>query len=165
MKYCYMESPIGQLLLAGDDQGLRLVQFPNEDQAKMIQDDWQEDEAFFQNVKDQLNAYFVGNLKHFDLKLHLEGTPFQVKVWEELQNIPYATTISYGELAQRIGNPKSMRAVGAANGRNHIPIIIPCHRVIGKSGKLVGFGGGLDTKQFLLELEQQDRQQTFDLEE
>ncbi len=101
----------------------------------------------------QLEEYFAGERKEFDLPLHLSGTDFQVRVLEELQRIPYGQTTSYGAVAQRIGSPKAMRAVGAANGRNPIPIVIPCHRVIGSSGDLTGFGGGLDTKAELLRLE------------
>ena len=106
------------------------------------------------DVARQLQAYFDGDLKQFDLPIDPQGTPFQQLVWKELCNIPYGITISYGELAARIGNPKGSRAVGLANGRNPISIIVPCHRVIGANGKLVGYGGGLDRKIWLLELEQ-----------
>ena len=102
----------------------------------------------------QLRAYFARELETFDLRLAPEGTPFQQSVWNELCGIPYGETISYGELAKRVGNPKASRAVGAANGQNPIPIIIPCHRVIGSDGKLTGFGGGLPIKEKLLALEQ-----------
>jgi len=153
MYYCYMDTPIGELLLAGDDDGLGLVGFP---QGKMRHDpepDWIFNEKPFAAARQQLEEYFAGERKDFDLPLHLSGTHFQVQVLQELQRIPYGETTSYGDIAKRIGRPKAMRAVGAANGRNPIPIIVPCHRVIGSSGDLTGFGGGLDTKEALLRLE------------
>ena len=101
----------------------------------------------------QLEAYFSGDLRDFDLPLRLQGTPFQLAVWRALQDIPYGRTISYGELARRVGNPKGSRAVGLANGSNPIAIVVPCHRVIGSNGKLTGYGGGLDNKETLLALE------------
>ena len=153
MYYCYLNSPIGDLLLAGDDDGLSLIGFP---QGKMRHDpepDWIFNENPFTAARQQLEEYFAGERKDFDLPLHLSGTDFQVQVLRELQRIPYGETTSYGDIAERIGRPKAMRAVGAANGRNPIPIIVPCHRVIGSSGDLTGFGGGLDTKEALLRLE------------
>lgn len=153
MYYCYLKSPIGDLLLAGDDNGLSLIGFP---QGKMRHDpepDWIFNEKPFATARQQLEEYFAGDRKEFDLPLNLSGTEFQVKVLEELQRIPYGETTSYGDIAKRIGRPRAMRAVGAANGRNPIPIIVPCHRVIGSSGDLTGFGGGLDTKAALLRLE------------
>jgi len=153
MYYCYLESPIGDLLLAGDEDGLSLVGFP---QGKMRHDpepDWIYNEKSFTAARQQLAEYFAGDRKDFSLPLHLSGTEFQVQVLEELQRIPYGETTSYGDIAARIGRPKAVRAVGAANGRNPIPIIIPCHRVIGSTGNLTGFGGGLDTKEALLRLE------------
>ncbi|MDH3751864.1 MAG: methylated-DNA--[protein]-cysteine S-methyltransferase [Gammaproteobacteria bacterium] len=153
MYYCYLNTPVGDLLLAGDDKALSLVGFPK---GKMRHDpdpDWIYNEKPFAAAREQLEEYFSGNRKDFDLPLNLSGTEFQVRVLEELQRIPYGETTSYGDIARRIGRPKAMRAVGAANGRNPIPIIIPCHRVIGSSGDLTGFGGGLDTKEALLRLE------------
>ena len=153
MYYCYLNAPIGDLLLAGDDEALSLVGFP---QGKMRHDpepNWIYNEKPFAAARQQLEEYFAGERKDFDLPLHLSGTDFQVRVLEELQRIPYGETTTYGAIAERIGRPKAVRAVGAANGRNPIPIIIPCHRVIGSSGKLTGFGGGLDTKEELLRLE------------
>jgi methylated-DNA-[protein]-cysteine S-methyltransferase len=114
---------------------------------------WTKDKAPFAEVMRQLRAYFDGKLKEFDLPLTLEGTDFQRRVWTSLMAIQYGETLSYAELAERIGNPKAVRAVGLANGSNPIPIIIPCHRVIGSNGSLTGFGGGLDTKKTLLALE------------
>ncbi len=101
----------------------------------------------------QLDSYFAGELRYFDLPLRPEGTPFQLRVWEELRRIPYGETRSYREVARAIGSPEAVRAVGAANGQNPIPIVVPCHRVIGANGKLTGFGGGLDVKRLLLDLE------------
>jgi len=111
------------------------------------------DTQVLQKLKQELDAYFAGTLKEFTVPLRPVGTPFRAKVWEALQTIPYGETISYKELAQRIDNPKAIRAVGGANHHNPISIVIPCHRVIGASGKLVGYGGGLGVKEFLLELE------------
>lgn len=152
MKYTFIESPIGPLLAAGDDHGLSLLLFENEYEPDITQD-WEEDAAFFEDVAEQLSAYFSGERTEFDLRLDFRGTEFQNEVWRELLRIPYGRTTSYGEMAARLGRPKAMRAVGAANGQNPIGIIIPCHRVIGTTGKLVGFGGGLDAKEFLLALE------------
>ena len=115
--------------------------------------DWIFNEKPFEEARRQLSEYFAGERREFDLPLRLDGTVFQVEVLEELKKIPYGETTSYAAIAERIGRPKAVRAVGAANGRNPIPIIVPCHRVIGKSGDLTGFGGGLDTKEALLRLE------------
>jgi len=156
MHYCYYESPVGQLLLTGRDQ-LETLNFPLGKTRREPEPDWKEGTAFFLTVLNQLDAYFDGSLRRFDLDLDLKtGTPFQQKVWQELQNIPYGRTISYGELAARIGNPNAFRAVGMANGKNPISIIVPCHRVIGKDGSLTGFGGGIDVKKQLLCLEQKN---------
>ena len=150
MNYTYMESPIGPLLLAGDEAGLRRIGFPNKQEST---GGWREDPSQFGDAVRQLQAYFAGELREFDLPLRMEGTPFQMSVWRSLRDIPYGETISYGELARRVGNPKASRAVGLANGANPIPIVVPCHRVIGSNGKLTGFGGGLSTKEKLLALE------------
>jgi methylated-DNA-[protein]-cysteine S-methyltransferase len=155
--YCYMQTPIGRLLLAGKDAGLEFIGFPEGKMAKPPQAGWQADAEPFVEVMHQLDAYFAGRLQTFRLKLALTGTPFQLSVWKALQGIPYGTTISYGELASRIGRPRAVRAVGGANGRNPIPIVIPCHRVIGGDGQLTGFGGGLPIKRALLELENRNR--------
>jgi len=153
MYYCYLDTPIGDLLLAGDEDGLALVGFPEGTMRREPEDDWIFSEKPFAAAREQLTAYFAGERQDFDLKLKPTGTEFQLQVLEELQRIPYGTTCSYSEIASRIGRPKAVRAVGAANGRNPIPIIIPCHRVIGASGALTGFGGGLPTKEALLRLE------------
>ena len=152
--YSYYDSPVGSLLLAGDGIALNLISFPSGKAARLPQADWMRRNDAFKRVKQQLAAYFAGELTDFDLVLTPEGTEFQRSVWAELQTIPYGVTRSYGDIANQIGKPDASRAVGAANGQNPIPIIIPCHRVIGSNGSLTGFGGGLDCKQFLLRLEQ-----------
>ena len=157
--YSWFESPVGKLLLAGTKAGLKLVSFSAGTRTKSADAGWREDSAVFTEVVDQLKSYFAGERKAFDLPLVLEGTEFQKKVWTALQDIPYGETVSYKVLAQRVGSPKAVRAVGAANGANPIPIIIPCHRVIGNDGRLTGFGGGLPLKKRLLELE--SRQMTL----
>lgn len=155
-RYHYHETPIGSLLLAGDDE-LALLGFPGGSMARRHESDWQEDAAPFREVIRQLDAYFAGELTQFDLPLAPEGTEFQRQVWSALLEIPFGETWSYGQLAERVGRPKAARAVGAANGVNPIPVIIPCHRVVGANGKLTGFGGGLPTKQYLLSLESGQR--------
>ena len=135
-------------MLAGDRDALRVIRFHGH------QDDaWVVDRAPFRDAIEQLKAYFAGKLTVFNLTLAPEGTPFQQSVWRALLDIPYGETTSYGVVAKRIGKPSAIRAVGAANGANPIPIVIPCHRVIGSTGKLTGFGGGLPTKELLLKLE------------
>jgi methylated-DNA-[protein]-cysteine S-methyltransferase len=152
--YTRVESPVGPLLLTGDESGLGSVRFAKEKTPHAPAPDWREDPRPLAEAARQLEAYFAGALRRFDLALNPTGTPFQLRVWRELEKIPYGDTISYGELARRIGKPDAARAVGLANGANPIPIIIPCHRVIGSNGKLTGYGGGLDIKERLLALEQ-----------
>jgi methylated-DNA-[protein]-cysteine S-methyltransferase len=144
---------IGTLILVGDEAGLRHIHFQRQKNALVIQDDWERNPAFFAPVKAQLRAYFEGELKQFDLLLAPVGTTFQRKVWKALRAIPYGKVASYKAVAEAVGNPRATRAVGAANRKNPIPIIIPCHRVIGSDGSLTGYGGGLETKKRLLELE------------
>lgn len=158
MNYVYLQTPIGALLVAGDEAGLRYVGFPTGKGRVEPAPDWRQDASTLQEPLTQLAAYFAGERTDFDLTLAPTGTPFQLQVLEALQTIPYGQTRSYAEIAAQIGRPQAVRAVGAANGRNPIPVIIPCHRVIGASGKLVGFGGGLASKQFLLNLEAGDTQ-------
>lgn len=153
MYYCYVDTPIGELLLAGTENALSLIGFPKGSMRRDPRPDWIFKEEPFEKVRQQLSEYFDGKRTEFEIPLSLEGTKFQLSVWHELREIPYGTTVSYGEVAKRIDNPKAVRAVGAANGRNPIPIIVPCHRVIGSHGDLTGFGGGLDTKEALLRLE------------
>ena len=153
MYYCYVDSPIGELLLAGDETALSMIGFPKGSMRRDPEPDWIFKEEPFEQVRQQLAEYFAGERREFDIPLALEGTDFQMRVWQQLRKIPYGTTVSYGDVAKRIDNPRAVRAVGAANGRNPIPIIVPCHRVIGSHGDLTGFGGGLDTKEALLRLE------------
>jgi methylated-DNA-[protein]-cysteine S-methyltransferase len=151
--YSWFDSPVGPLLLAGSNDGLRLVSFGAGKRVKSVDPAWRQDDAPFVEAVDQLNSYFAGQRKIFELQLALSGTEFQKKVWAALRKIPYGETVSYKELAARVGSPKAVRAVGTANGANPIPIIIPCHRIIGNDGSLTGFGGGLPMKKRLLELE------------
>lgn len=160
MYYCYQETPIGNLLLAGDETGLAVVGFPEGSRRREPEPDWIFNEKPFAEVQKQLSEYFDGRRTAFDLPLRPTGTEFQLQVLEALQRIPYGTTCSYRDIAERIGRPRAVRAVGAANGRNPIPVIIPCHRVIGASGDLTGFGGGLPTKEALLRLELENSQFT-----
>lgn len=152
--YDEMASPVGMLRLVADRQGLREIRFEHERHPQPTPAGWIRATAPLGLARLQLDEYFAGVRQHFELPLHPVGTPFQLEVWEELRRIPYGATISYGELARRIGKPRAMRAVGAANGRNPLPIVLPCHRVIGADGSLTGFGGGLPTKRYLLGLEQ-----------
>jgi methylated-DNA-[protein]-cysteine S-methyltransferase len=150
-----MDSPVGPLLLVADEAGLRRIDFVEGRHPASPDPAWQEHAGRFNEIIDQLNYYFAGSLKQFSVPMLPEGTEFQRKVWKSLCDIPYGETISYGQLAQRIGNPNASRAVGLANGSNPIPILIPCHRVIGSNGKLTGYGGGLPIKEKLLALERQ----------
>jgi methylated-DNA-[protein]-cysteine S-methyltransferase len=153
LAYDEMKTPIGPLFVAADAAGLRFVLFGEGRRPPGQDREWRRDAAAVKEAASQLRAYFGGELQEFDLPLAPEGTPFQHEVWDQLCRIPYGETISYGELARRIGNPKACRAVGLANGSNPISIVIPCHRVIGSNGKLTGYGGGLETKEKLLALE------------
>jgi len=155
--YQYMESPVGKLLVAGNNRGLHMISFPKGKKRYFPEDDWVENPKPLQEVLRQLEAYFAGQLKTFSLDICLNVTPFQKKVLTAMRQVPYGETVSYGELAESIGNQKAGRAVGQASARNPIPIVVPCHRVIGSSGKLTGFGGGISVKQTLLDLEQQYR--------
>jgi methylated-DNA-[protein]-cysteine S-methyltransferase len=139
-------SPIGALLVRADDDGRLVELYTRHDGA--TETDWP-----FEAITEQLDAYFAGELEDFALDLSPHGTPFQQRVWDELTKIPYGETMSYSELAQRLGNPNAVRAVGLANGRNPISIVVPCHRVIGADGSLTGYGGGLERKKWLLEHE------------
>ena len=148
------ESPVGPLRLAASDAGVHAIEFHAPRHAVPRDARWQPgDHPLLDATAAQLDAYFAGVRIAFDLPLAPEGTEFQRTVWHALATIPYGETISYAALAERIGKPAAVRAVGAANGRNPLPIVLPCHRVIGADGALTGFGGGLPTKRFLLELE------------
>ncbi len=148
-----MPSPVGRLLLVADATGLRRIGFERERHPMPVDGDWQYAPARLAFARTQLEEYFAGTRQRFDLPLHPIGTAFQQIVWAALAQIPYGTTISYAALASNIHKPSAMRAVGAANGRNPLPIVVPCHRVIGRDGSLTGFGGGLPVKAQLLALE------------
>jgi methylated-DNA-[protein]-cysteine S-methyltransferase len=147
------DSPVGALLLVANAQGLTRVHFQAGRQPLQPAPDWRRATAPFAAVRAQLRQYFSGARRTFELPLAPQGTPFQLAVWEALRAIPYGETVSYGELARRLGHAGSARAVGMANGANPLPIIVPCHRVIGADGSLTGFGGGLQIKRALLSLE------------
>ncbi len=151
--FTYIKSPVGRLLLVSAGEKLAHLNFAGHGREPELCDGWKKSEAPFKEVIRQLVAYFKGDLKKFDLPLLLEGTDFQKAAWKQLLKIPYGQTISYGEQARRMKNPRACRAVGGANRANPIAIIVPCHRVIGSGGKLTGFGGGLDIKDQLLSLE------------
>ena len=146
-----VESPIGKLVLVADDEGIRRVHFPDDDSAYEV--DAIEDPERFTDALEQLDEYWSGKRTEFDLPLIPEGTEFRMQVWDALLDVPYGKTASYGEIARRVGRPKAARAVGAACGSNPLPIFIPCHRVVGSTGALTGFGGGLPIKEKLLALE------------
>ena len=151
--YGYMDSPLGLLMLAGCVQGLRRVNFPQGSQAQKPLPHWKSSQNMFVQAREQLSAYFAGDLQVFTLPIMLEGTPFQRQVWQALQAIPYGELASYGDIAKTLGKPGASRAVGGANNANPIPIIVPCHRIVGADKSLTGFGGGLPTKKFLLDHE------------
>jgi methylated-DNA-[protein]-cysteine S-methyltransferase len=153
MQYCYFESPLGKLLIAGSKTSLELIGFPTGKMAAKPQADWEYQPEYFANCIQQLSEYFAGKREVFELAYTLRGTAFQQQVLQHVAKIQYGTTQSYSAIAQQVNNPKAVRAVGLANGTNKLPIIIPCHRVIGKNGSLTGFGGGLGAKRFLLSLE------------
>lgn len=155
LAYGFLDSPIGTLLVAGDEAGLHAISFPSGSRAVSPRETWRRHDPTFKDAFAQLNAYFEGELTAFDLPLCFTGTAFQKAVWQALLDIPFGETTSYGALAASIGQPTASRAVGAANGANPLPIIAPCHRVIGADRSLTGFGGGLDTKRFLLNHERQ----------
>ena len=153
MYYTFVSSPIGQLMLAGSESTLKVVGFPSGSKARSAEQDWERNNEPFLDVARQLGEYFDGERHDFDVPIEPGASGFQAEVLDALRRIPYGETRSYGEVARDIGRPKGVRAVGAANGRNPLPIIIPCHRVIGHDGDLTGFGGGLAAKRYLLDLE------------
>lgn len=148
-----VESPIGRLTLVSEDGFLTRLDMEGRTHPATTCEYWERDDSAFGEVIAQLDAYFAGDLQRFDVPLRPAGTEFQRRVWAALQQIPYGRTASYGQLADRVGNPKACRAVGLANGRNPIGIIVPCHRVIGADGTLTGYGGGLQRKRWLLDHE------------
>lgn len=154
--YDILSSPIGNLLMVANENGLNKILFEDENQLNKIDDTWINDTDRLKEVSNQLKAYFANELTEFDLKLAPEGTAFQKQIWKQLEEIPYGETCSYQDIALTINKPNACRAIGMANSLNPIPIIIPCHRVIGKNGKLTGYAGGLETKAKLLGLENID---------
>jgi len=154
---CTVDSPVGPLMVIADNTGITHILFPTHTLADLglVSEDVPEakDDPVLLNAARQLAEYFDGDRTAFDLPLHVEGNDFEVDVWFAMRSIPYGETISYGKQSDIAGHPGAFQAVGAANGRNPIPIVVPCHRVIGSDGSLVGFGGGLDVKRFLLDLE------------
>ena len=162
MVYENFDSPIGKILIIADNSGLKELRFIKRDsfinQLERTQNNFTKTEEICKQTKEELKQYFEGRLKQFTVQLSPEGTDFQKSVWKELCKIPYGKTLSYKQIAENLNNPKSCRAVGNANGKNPIPIIIPCHRVICTGGKLGGFSAGLDRKRFLLHLEQKECQ-------
>lgn len=153
MVYDEIDSPVGPLLVAADESGIRRIFFPEKGRARRPEAGWARDARPFAKLRAQLAEYFAGRRRTFSVDLAPAGTAFQRATWRALTGIPYGETISYGELARRVGRPSASRAVGAANGANPLPIVVPCHRVIGADGSLTGFGGGLPVKRALLELE------------
>lgn len=152
--YTEYESPVGTLILSATEDGLSGLWITGEKHAPVVEPSWKREDQRFSEVKHELDDYFVGKLKEFRSPLaSAVGTPFQQQVWKALTEIPYGVTISYGELARRINNPAAVRAVGLANGKNPVSIIVPCHRVIGANGSLTGYGGGMAAKKWLLEHE------------
>jgi methylated-DNA-[protein]-cysteine S-methyltransferase len=154
--YDYLQTPIGRLLLVADEHGLRHVDFEHGKYPVAIGEDWERRPGALRAARAQLEAYFAGRLTEFDLPLAPRGTDFQRQVWLALRRIPYGVTTTYGEIARALGNADAMRAVGAANGRNPLPIVVPCHRVIGADGSLTGFAGGLSAKRWLLDHERRN---------
>lgn len=155
MYYDVFSAFCGDILLASRGEALVLLDYQQGRKARTIGSDWRRDAALFRPVRAEVEAYLNGELREFSIEVAPEGTDFQRQVWRALRDIPYGQTASYAEIAARIGRPKSMRAVGAANGANPISLIIPCHRVIGSNGSLTGYAGGLAVKQRLLALEQE----------
>ena len=155
----YMESPVGKLKLVASEKGLVAILWENDRPRRVVLGDLREDDRqpILVETERQLKQYFEGKRQGFSIPLDMRGTPFQKNVWEALLAIPFGETRSYGQLAKQLGRPSAMRAVGAANGRNPISIVVPCHRVIGSSGELTGFAGGLETKAQLLKIESESR--------
>ena len=159
--YTLAEFPVGDLLLAGDGQALTRIEFHGGRTKKLPLHEWTRTATPFKEALRQLQAYFAGKLRKFELPLNPQGTEFQQSAWRALLDIPYGETRSYADVTRAIDRPKAVRAVGAANGQNPISIVIPCHRVVGSNGHLTGFGGGLDVKQQLLTLEGSLSQRMF----
>lgn len=152
LRFRVIDSPLGPLTLAGTGNTLMHVRMSDQ-RHEPDSSDWEPDGAAFADATEQLSAYFAGDLREFDVDLALAGTDFQRRVWAALRTIPYGQTRSYGQIAEQIGSPGGSRAVGLANGRNPVAIIVPCHRVIGSGGTMTGYGGGIERKRSLLDLE------------
>ncbi|HEY1601647.1 MAG TPA: methylated-DNA--[protein]-cysteine S-methyltransferase [Pirellulales bacterium] len=148
--YRFIDSPLGRIYLQGDGQFLTGLYMPRHKHWQGPDSSLRQSNAAFTEVSEQLEEYFAGERNQFNVPVRLDGTPFQQRVWQELVRIPYGKTITYAQLAARVGKPTASRAVGNANGRNPVSIIVPCHRVIGADGKLTGYGGGVDKKEWLL---------------
>ena len=161
MFYDIIDTPLGRMTLVGDERTLVHIDLPEARRPLQVAADWRRDSKRFEEERRQFDRYFAGESKTFDLPLAPRGTTFQQDVWRGLCDIAYAETISYAELARRIGRPKASRAVGLANGANPLAIIVPCHRVIGANGSLTGYGGGMDAKRWLLDHEQSHRSERF----
>lgn len=153
MIYTTFDTPIGELLLAGDGRALQRLSMQSAPRPVAIDPRWQRDDRPFAGPREQLEQYFDGARREFDVELDLVGNRFELRVWNALLEIPYGETASYGQIATALGEPAAARAVGLANARNPVALIVPCHRVIGADGSLTGYGGGLERKQFLLDLE------------
>jgi methylated-DNA-[protein]-cysteine S-methyltransferase len=151
--YAMLDSPVGSLLIGGDQASVLLIGFSKGSQAVTAGPEWRRDDSLYANARSQLCQYFAGERAVFDFSMTLIGTDFQKQCWEALVSIPYGETRTYTMIAGEIGRPKAVRAVGAANGANPLPIVIPCHRLLGADGSLTGFGGGIDMKRYLLDLE------------
>jgi methylated-DNA-[protein]-cysteine S-methyltransferase len=151
--YTLLDSPIGELLLTGDGRALTGLHMQEAPRPRRLDASWRRADEAFAPARAQLEEYFAGRRRAFELELAPAGSPFELRVWEALLEIPYGETASYGEIAARVGAPSAARAVGLANGRNPIAVIVPCHRVIGANGSLTGYGGGLERKRLLLDLE------------
>lgn len=153
IRYAVMTSPLGDISIAASNKGVVRLALPSQLEIRPFEANWQRDDTAAADAQQQLKEYFAGKRKQFDLALDLEGTEFQQTVWQALQNVPWGQVCSYGDVAKQIGRPKAVRALGAANGKNPVPIIVPCHRIIGANGKLTGYFGGEPIKAFLLALE------------
>ena len=151
--YAYLDSPIGRILVAGDGETVSRISFTTGHSVLQPEPGWVDDGVPLRAATEQLEQYFAGERRRFDLRLSLRGTPFQKRAWEVLLTIPYGEAWSYGQVADALGSPGAARAVGRANATNPLPLVVPCHRVIGADGTLTGFGGGLSAKQWLLRFE------------
>ena len=156
IQYTILDSPVGPLCIAGDSHSVLLIGFSQGRRAVTPCANWRRDHALYPEARHQIAEYFAGTRTRLELAFRLIGTPFQKSVWQALLEIPYGKTTTYRNLAEVLGRPKAARAVGGANGANPLPIVVPCHRAVGSSGALTGFGGGLEAKRFLLDLEARD---------